>query len=135
MHIETKQYADVVVVSPTGRVDHLSAAAFEEQLMPHVHETAGREGVLSMRMDGTDIRVEVKVSAPARPGPGSAPTPDEVVLSPDGSRAIVRANRNVYLITVGFSASCSASNANAVASGGSCSSQRSSGLRQDPSSR
>ena len=61
---------------------------------------AGREGLLSMRMDGTDIRVEVKVTAPARPGPGSAPTPDEVVLSPDGSRAIVRANRNVYVITV-----------------------------------
>ncbi|MGB1842308.1 MAG: amidohydrolase, partial [Longimicrobiales bacterium] len=61
---------------------------------------AGREGLLSMRMDGTDIRVEVKVTAPARPGPGSAPTPDEVVLSPDGHRAIVRANRNVYLITV-----------------------------------
>lgn len=79
---------------------------------------AGREGLLSMRMDGTDIRVEVKVTAPARPGPGSAPTPDEVVLSPDGSRAIVRANRNVYLITVppvgGEPPTVSVSNSSAV---------------------
>jgi hypothetical protein len=53
-----------------------------------------------MRYDGTDIKTVVKVTAPSRPGPGSAPTPDEVVLSPDGSKAIVQANRNVYLITV-----------------------------------
>ena len=65
-----------------------------------VYVWAGREGLLSMRYDGTDVRTVVKVTAPARPGPGSPPTPDEVVLSPDGRRAIVRANRNVYLITV-----------------------------------
>ena len=61
---------------------------------------AGREGLLSMRFDGTDVRTVVKVTAPSRPGPGTPPAPDEVVLSPDGSRALVRANRNVYLITV-----------------------------------
>jgi Tol biopolymer transport system component len=65
-----------------------------------VYVWAGREGLLSMRFDGTDIRREVRVTAPARGGPGSAPTPDEVVLSPDGRRAMVRANRNVYLVTV-----------------------------------
>ena len=31
---------------------------------------------------------------------GPPPTPDEVILSPDGKRALVRANRNVYMITV-----------------------------------
>ncbi|MDH3269919.1 MAG: amidohydrolase family protein [Gemmatimonadota bacterium] len=65
-----------------------------------IYAWAGAEGLLSMRYDGTDVRTLVKVTAPGRPGPGNAPTPDEVVLSPDGSRAIVRANRNVYLITV-----------------------------------
>ena len=65
-----------------------------------VYVWTGREGLLSMRFDGTDARTIVKVTAPARPGPGSAPTPDEVVLSPDGRRAMVRANRNVYMITV-----------------------------------
>ena len=63
---------------------------------------AGREGLLSMRLDGTDVRTVVRVSAASRGGPGAAPTPDEVVLSPDGRRAMVRANRNVYLITVPF---------------------------------
>lgn len=65
-----------------------------------VYVWAGRDGLLSMRFDGTDVRTVVRVTAPPRGGPGSAPTPDEVVLSPDGRRAMVRANRNVYLITV-----------------------------------
>jgi Tol biopolymer transport system component len=65
-----------------------------------VYVWAGREGLLSMRYDGTDIRTVVKVTMPSRGGRGGPPTPDEVVLSPDGRRAMVRANRNVYLITV-----------------------------------
>ena len=65
-----------------------------------VYVWAGSEGVLSMRYDGTDVRAVVKVTAPSRGGPGAGGAPDEVVLSPDGKRAIVRANRNVYMITV-----------------------------------
>ncbi|NNF27292.1 MAG: amidohydrolase family protein [Gemmatimonadetes bacterium] len=65
-----------------------------------VYVWAGRDGLLSMRYDGTDVRTVVKVTAPSRPGPGTPPAPDEVVLSPDGSRALVRASRNIYLITV-----------------------------------
>ena len=65
-----------------------------------VYVWAGQDGLLSVRYDGTDLRTLVKVTAPARPGPGSRPAPDEVVLSPDGKRAVVRANRNVFLITV-----------------------------------
>ncbi len=65
-----------------------------------IYVWAGSEGLLSMRFDGTDPRTIVKVTAPAPAGPGSAPSPDEVVLSPDGTRALVRANRNVYMITV-----------------------------------
>ena len=64
-----------------------------------VYVWAGSEGLLSMRYDGTDVRTIVKVTAPSA-GPGGSATPDEVVLSPDGRRAIVRANRNVFLITV-----------------------------------
>jgi imidazolonepropionase-like amidohydrolase len=70
-----------------------------------VYVWAGSEGLLSMRYDGTDVKPVVKVTAPAPPpqpgaSPGPPPTPDEVVLSPDGKRALVRANRNVYMITV-----------------------------------
>jgi imidazolonepropionase-like amidohydrolase/Tol biopolymer transport system component len=66
---------------------------------------AGSDGLLSMRFDGTDVKTIVKVTAPAPPPvsgatPGPAPSPDEVLLSPDGRRALVRANRNVYMIVV-----------------------------------
>ncbi len=69
---------------------------------------AGAEGLVSMRLDGTDRRVVVRVSAPPQPAfplpPGATPPPpplpDEVLLSPDGKRALVAADHNVYLITV-----------------------------------
>ena len=63
-----------------------------------IYVWAGREGLLSMRYDGTDIKTVVKVTAPAVEGGDGIP--DEVVLAPDGRRAVVRANRNVFLITV-----------------------------------
>jgi len=65
-----------------------------------VYVWAGSEGLLSMRFDGTDVKPIVKVTAPSTGGQGPPPTPDEVILSPDGKRALVRANRNVFLITV-----------------------------------
>lgn len=65
-----------------------------------VYVWAGTDGLLSMRYDGTDIKPVVKVTAPSTGGRGRPPTPDDVILSPDGKRALVRANRNVYMITV-----------------------------------
>ncbi len=66
-----------------------------------VYIWAGTEGLLSMRYDGTDVRTLLKVKGPAHPrSTTGGGTPSEVVLSPDGNRAIVQANRNVYLITV-----------------------------------
>ena len=66
-----------------------------------VYVFAGRDGLVSMRYDGTDMKTIVKVTAPRVPGSeGPPPVPDEVVLSPDGRRALVRANRNVWMITV-----------------------------------
>ncbi len=66
-----------------------------------IYVWADAEGLVSMRYDGTDITPIVKVTAPPMPGSqGGAPRPDEVVLSPDGRRALVRASRNVYMITV-----------------------------------
>ena len=66
-----------------------------------VYVWAGSEGLLSMRYDGTDVRAIVKVTAPSPGGPrGGAPIPDEVLIAPDGKRALVRVNRNVHMITV-----------------------------------
>jgi hypothetical protein len=69
---------------------------------------AGNEGLVSMRLDGTDRKVVVRVAAPPPPAqplpPGATPppppAPDEVLLSPDGKRALVLANNNVFLIAV-----------------------------------
>ncbi|NNE70361.1 MAG: hypothetical protein HKN29_08345, partial [Rhodothermales bacterium] len=61
----------------------------------------GSDGLVSLRFDGSDIRPVVKVTGPSNGSSrGGSLTPDEVVLSPDGSRALVRVARNVYAITV-----------------------------------
>lgn len=69
-----------------------------------VYVWADADGLVSMRYDGTDIKPIVKVTAPSIPSasgtPGPPPRPDEVILSPDGRRALVRAARNVFMITV-----------------------------------
>jgi Tol biopolymer transport system component len=65
-----------------------------------IYTWGGTEGLLSMRYDGTDIKTIVKVTAPIPGGAGGSAAPDEVLLSPDGTRALVRANRNVFMITV-----------------------------------
>ncbi|HUH11610.1 MAG TPA: hypothetical protein VMK65_00815, partial [Longimicrobiales bacterium] len=94
-----------------SRITWVGAGATQEgRNAPHsgpdperVYIWTGSEGLVSVRWDGTDARTLVKVSAPANPGArpgGPPPTPDEVLLSPEGGRALVRANRNVWLITV-----------------------------------
>ncbi len=88
---------------PATRITWVGAGATQQgRNVPHVgpdpermYVWAGSDGLLSMRFDGTDVRTVARVSGPPRTG-----TPDEVVLSPDGRRALVRAARNVYLVTV-----------------------------------
>ena len=98
------------------RVTWIGAGASQEgRNVPHVgpdttrlYVWAGSEGLVSMRFDGTDRKVVVRVTAPPPPAtplpPGATPPPppppDEVLLSPDGRRALVEADNNVYLITV-----------------------------------
>lgn len=65
-----------------------------------VYVWGGNEGLLSMRFDGTDIRTVVRVTGAPTGGPGGGGPPVEVVLSPDGSRALVRSAGHVYLVTV-----------------------------------
>ena len=68
---------------------------------------AGTDGLVSMRFDGIDRKLIMKVTGPPPPPPPVSaapppppPPPDEVLISPDGTRALVRAERNVYLVTV-----------------------------------
>src|ERR1044072_501188 len=98
------------------RVTWIGAGASQEgRNVPHIgpdstrmYVWAGTEGLVSMRFDGTDRKVVVRVTGPPPPAqplppgapPQPPPPPDEVLLSPDGRRALVHADNNVYLITV-----------------------------------
>ncbi|MEJ7812740.1 MAG: amidohydrolase family protein [Gemmatimonadaceae bacterium] len=64
----------------------------------------GGEGLVSMRLDGTDRKALFRVTGftPPQSGP-TPPTPQpasEILISPDGDRAIALVNNNVYLVTV-----------------------------------
>jgi Tol biopolymer transport system component len=62
------------------------------------------DGLLSMRFDGTDRKAIVKVTGYTMPGADpeeEPPTPaDEVIVSPDGARAIAAVNNKVYIVAV-----------------------------------
>jgi hypothetical protein len=62
------------------------------------------DGLVSMRFDGTDRKALVKVTGYTMPGADpeeEPPTPaDEVIVSPDGARAIAAVNNKVYIVAV-----------------------------------
>jgi Tol biopolymer transport system component len=60
-----------------------------------------RDGLVSMRMDGTDRRVHVKVTGFKRASDGAEPDPaDEIIVSPDGDRAAAQVGNRVWLVTL-----------------------------------
>jgi Tol biopolymer transport system component len=61
----------------------------------------GEEGLVSMRLDGTDRKVHVKVTGTMPPFGGEKPLPaDEVLMCSDGEQALVLAQNKIYRITV-----------------------------------
>ena len=59
------------------------------------------EGLISMRYDGTDRQAHLRIgggAAPAGGGGAGALNADDVILSPDGERALVQAGSNIYVI-------------------------------------
>lgn len=54
MQIPTRSFADAVVVSPTGRIDHANSAAFEAALAPMLAEVGARNGSLVLDFAGLD---------------------------------------------------------------------------------
>ncbi len=71
--------------------------------LDRIYVWAGASGLLSMRFDGTDVQTIAKIRGPNVPGRGPASraaTPDEVLISPDGNKALVRVNQNIYMVTI-----------------------------------
>ncbi len=75
---------------------------------PHFSEDPDRvfmnddsAGLVSVRLDGTDRKVHLRASG-RRPalGPGGPELAPEVLIAPDGVHTLVRADYNVYVVTV-----------------------------------
>jgi Tol biopolymer transport system component len=65
-----------------------------------IFQYTGREGLISMRFDGTDRKAHLKVTGyvdarQAQPRPTPA---DEVLISPTGDRVLVQADNHVYVV-------------------------------------
>jgi len=54
VQITAQSFADTIVVSPVGRIDHRSAAELEAALLPLVGQTAERQGALVLDFSGVD---------------------------------------------------------------------------------
>jgi anti-anti-sigma factor len=52
VHIATHQFADTIVVAPSGRIDHLSAADLESTLLPLLSGAAERQGAVVLDFSG-----------------------------------------------------------------------------------
>ncbi|MEO8335777.1 MAG: amidohydrolase, partial [bacterium] len=59
------------------------------------------DGLVSMRYDGTDRQSHLRIgnANPAAGGGGSGGGAEEVILSPDGERALVQSGTNIYVIS------------------------------------
>jgi len=54
VQITAQSFADTIVVSPMGRIDHRSAAELEATLLPLVGQAAERRGALVLDFSGVD---------------------------------------------------------------------------------
>ena len=54
MELPVRHFADVVVAAPTGRIDHLTAAALEQRLLPLLTANTPRNAALIVDMDGVE---------------------------------------------------------------------------------
>ncbi|HET7790974.1 MAG TPA: amidohydrolase family protein [Gemmatimonadales bacterium] len=61
----------------------------------------GEDGLISMRLDGTDRRAYIKVTGYTYPAPGAeANSADEILIAPDSASVLAQVNNNVYLVTL-----------------------------------
>ena len=73
---------------------------------PHVGPDSNRvylyeppDGLVSMRWDGTDRKAHLRIGSTPSPLSGApAPGADEILMSPDGERALVQLGSNVYVV-------------------------------------
>jgi anti-sigma B factor antagonist len=54
VQLTTQQFADTIVVAPTGRIDHSSAADLETALTPLLADASARRGPVVLDFSGVD---------------------------------------------------------------------------------
>jgi Tol biopolymer transport system component len=59
-----------------------------------------REGLMSLRYDGTDRRAHLKVTGPGRAGSSQPPAAESVLMRPDGKWALAKVNNQLWLVAV-----------------------------------
>ena len=59
MELASQRYADVVVVSVTGRIDHRSAEDFERGLAPYLERCAAGDSAVVLDLAGVDYMSSV----------------------------------------------------------------------------
>jgi Tol biopolymer transport system component len=88
------QLTRIAFVSPGGR-PHFG------QDTSRIYITDPNDGLVSMRWDGTDRRMHLKVTGYKPPTEGADPeTASEIRVSPDGKRAAAQAGNRVYLVSL-----------------------------------
>ena len=103
------QVMELVWLPATGG-DVTMIAPVNQYGRPHfTHDTTRvfifdpEEGIVSLRWDGTDRKAHIKVTGfadPRRPDDAEPNAPDEALLSPDGTRALVSVDNKLYLVDV-----------------------------------
>jgi Tol biopolymer transport system component/imidazolonepropionase-like amidohydrolase len=89
----------VTVIAPAeGRGD----PHFTRKEPDRIFLYSGRDGVVSIRWDGTDSRSYLKVTGATPPGSRQPLRADLVLMGPDEQRAIAHVNHQVYVVTVPF---------------------------------
>jgi Tol biopolymer transport system component/imidazolonepropionase-like amidohydrolase len=106
---EERPYGMELVWLPASGGEVRTVAPVETAGFPHftrdgerIYITVGREGLVSMRFDGTDRRPVLRVTGyeDARRSP-PRPTPaDEILISPTGERALAMVDNHVYVVSV-----------------------------------
>ncbi|HUF30658.1 MAG TPA: amidohydrolase family protein, partial [Gemmatimonadaceae bacterium] len=107
---EAGMYGMELVWIPAGGGAVTAIAPLTANGWPHFTEdttrifiTDGRNGLVSMRFDGTDVRQVIRVTGFVQPGggPNARPEPaNQILIAPRGDRAIALVGDNIYLVTV-----------------------------------
>ena len=82
--------------------DGRSQPHFRQDQNDRIYLFAGRDGLVSLRWDGTDAKGHVKVVGNTRPGAEQPNTASTIRMAPRGDRALAIVNTDVYVVTVPY---------------------------------